>query len=309
MNINIDTLDYFYSITGYDITTFFKDATTFFDKQQKDIINYYSNQTKVPNIISFNELQRLITESSKLEEQFTIHRNVFLTGDYFFLQDYFLELQEALFTTDNASKWLRSTITKNSFNPQVEKEFLLRQNTSLESFSDEIGYSDRQQDWVQVALRNDLREEDYTNEGGNLLKASFQSNLTISINSIVDNPLGQQIYGLDIDKKLTFVNNDLKVLSYQPTFRQTVQILLCLVKGDVPEFPDDGVRTSVVAGSNINAIYYPSIFRQLYGVFEKDDTIKSIAVTNLVLDASNNVNLEVEVTSMINETVEEIYVI
>ena len=51
-------------------------------------------------------------------------------------------------------------------------------------------------------------------------------------------------------------------------------------KGSVPEFPDDGIDKRL-AGSNINSIQYPVIFRQISKIISKDDSFKSVTLSSI----------------------------
>jgi len=276
-----ETVENFQKITKYKLADYLADFTSFVDEKQQYILNYYRGYSLKPNIAAFNELERLIKESKKIESVFASNKNKFTTGDFWELIDAVQSVADSLLTISNYSRWSRSSITNNNFNPFVEVDKVLGQNQTLERMSREAGYSDEQNDWVNVALRNDIKEEDYTPEGGYVAKISFQNNISIDIQSVVDNLTGENIYGIDIYNKLTFENNDLKVLSYRETITQTIETLINLKKGDNPEFPEDGMQVSLVAGTNIGSVYYPALIRQIYNTFQTKDSIKSIQITNV----------------------------
>jgi len=127
-----------------------------------------------------------------------------------------------------------------NFSPNPEVEIPFNQGQTLESIErDRIGNSDWQNSWANLALKNDLREEDYTPEGGFLIKANFDFVASdFRINAIVDSPIGDRVLGLDIANKIEFDVNeqDLVVLSPKDTFTQNANNLLNLRKGDNPEF-------------------------------------------------------------------------
>jgi hypothetical protein len=59
-----------------------------------------------------------------------------------------------------------------------------------------------------------------------------------------------------------------------------MQYIIGLVKGSVPEFPQDGISKDLIT-SNVNAIQYPMLMRQQAAVFAKDDRYKSITINKL----------------------------
>jgi len=173
---------------------------------------------------------------------------------------------------------------------------------TLENLSKTVGSVDVENDWIKIALRNDLAEEDYTTEGGNVLSIAFRNKLKINIQSIVDNIDGEKIYGIDINKQITFIDDDLQALSYQDTIKQTVDVLANLRMGHTPEFPLDGVQSKLVVGSNRNSVAYPILFRQLYSTFQKDDTLKSFAVKKIE-NTEDILEMDFEVETRFGEVV------
>jgi len=139
-----------------------------------------------------------------------------------------------------------------------EFDFTLKQNQTIENLIQDIGSSNRDQDWINLALRNDLKEEDYTPEGGVVLKATFQNNAKIEILSVLDNIQGTNVYGKDIYRRFIFEDNDLLSLSPENTIHQAFDINIELRRGDNPEFANDGLQSSLIVGSNLNSILYPS---------------------------------------------------
>lgn len=269
----------FVRITKYPIKTYFKKYIDFSDNHSKNIYDYYGGKIKKPNATSFKLLDQLLQDSQLIENLIESKRNSFKTGAIWDLAELLSDLFIALETTSNASKWLRSAIAKNDFTPGVEVEYILQQLQTLEAVSsDVVGSSDRDNDWVTIALRNDIREEDYDMYGGNRLVISGKNNATIKLRSVVDNISGEKVYGIDLHRKLQFINDDLMALSYKETMQQTVDVLAGLTRGTTPEFPSDGY--TVNAGNRKN-MAFPVLIRQLTQTFRKDDTLKSMGIKNI----------------------------
>ncbi len=292
----------FSQITRYNLSQYLDDYVNFIDNERLNIFDYYSGNVLKPKQSSFDELARLIEESRKVNSLLDLHRERMANTEFWELVDTLTQMQESLSTVDNSSKWLRSVITKNNFSPEVEVDSVLNQLQTLENLAQTLGSNDIENDWIKIALSNDLKEEDYTIDGGNVLAISYRNRLRIKILSVVDNIDGEKIYGLDFNKKITFVNDDVEALTYKDTIKQTVGLLANLRAGQTPEFPLDGIQANLVVGSNRNAIAYPVLFRQIYATFQKDDTLKSLLVKSIE-NTEDSLSMEFEVETRFGEVV------
>jgi hypothetical protein len=306
-----EVVDNFLLITGYDLATYLNDYVSFVEQDSQVIIDFYQGNSDSLPSSSIEELERLIKEANKIEEIFTLNKDSFNTADFVDLVDLIGDIGLKLKTIQNTAKWTRSSITDNRHSAEIEVDVVLNQNQTLEQLARTIGYSDENNNWIDLALRNDLIEEDYTSQGGIKLKASLQNNLKINIQSVVDTISGESIHGKDLQKKLVFENDDLKTLGYRATIEQAFVIAVNLRRSDNPEFPNDGLQSSLIVGQNLNSIMYPSLFRQLFGNFTKDDTFKSVSVLDVKQsDAfSTHVQLKVQAETRIDEVITDLVLI
>ncbi len=268
-------------VVRIDIQQFFEDFFSFDDNDRTNITQYYSGGTTQPNSESFNNLFDLQLRAQEILNALRTQKNSFTTfAEHELLSD-IEDIETKLSTIENTSKYVRSSISRNNFNPNVGVDIIQRQNETLEQISrQQLSSIDEQNDWMQLAIDNNLIEEDYSGQGGALLKAVLRNNSSFFVNAVVDNINGINVYGLDIDQKLQFVDNDLKVLSYVETLKQSVLIKAQLLKGDSPEFPNDGINRAII-GSNIGSIAFPTLFRNLSDVFSKDDTLSNFSITDV----------------------------
>ena len=298
------TVDEFTSITRYPLVSYFQKFDSFMKNDYKNIIGYYSGNTSTLNTEPFNNLNDLIDQTQDLFAVFSLNKNVLSNYKFWILIDNIEQIDTALLMINNASKWLRSTISNGGFNPNPAIEIPFNQGQTLESIErDVLGSSDWDNTWSNLASKNDLREEDYTSQGGFLIKANFDyiSN-NFKINSIVDNPVGDKVLGIDLDRKIQYdtVNQDLVILAPKDTFYQNASILVNLKQGDNPEFPNQGVNSKLIVGSNINNITYPIIFRQLSALMRADDTIKSFTIID-INRLQDSVNLQFTIESRLGD--------
>jgi hypothetical protein len=300
--LNIETINEFELITQYPLTFFFINFKSFIDKDYSNIISYYSGDINSLNNTSFNNLKNLKEDIENIFSIFSLNKNTFSNYKWWLLIDQIEKIDSSLQLIDNTSKWLRSTISKGNFNPNPEVDIPFKQGQTLESIErDVLGSEDWLNTWSSLAIKNDLREEDYTPEAGFLIKANFDYTFNnFRISSIVDNPIGDRILGLDLNKKLQFVDNDLLALTPKETFYQNAYILINLRQYDNPEFFKQGIEPTLIVGSNVNSLTYPVLFRQITALFKADDTIKAFTIIN-INRVQDSVSIEFQIESRLGD--------
>jgi hypothetical protein len=304
MQLTPDILDEFRVITGMDIANYFQNALTFLNGDYLTIVNYYSGYTNSISSTPFENFDRLKKQNQQVFEVWKEHSNRFNNLKWFLLIEQIEEIDNRLKTLDNINKWSRSSLTKVAYDPSYQLDYILGQNQTLENVAQQVtGSSNSQDEWIDIALNNVLKEEDYTNEGGNDLKISFKrSNRNFNVTSVVDVISGKSIYGKDIYRKVQFENNDLKCLDYDATILQAANILANLRKNDNPDNPNSGLQSNIVAGGNKAIMNFPVIIRQMTQTFAGDDTLKNFTVNNIAIE-QDNLQLDYIVSSRLNEVI------
>jgi hypothetical protein len=278
-----ENFDNFYRITGYNLESFFKRFADFISENSGSVINYYSGGSLDNS--SFSELEYLSKESKKISPLFERYGQNFTFLGYWELLDQFTEIQTSIYTFENMSRWMRSS-RLNRFDSGVKIDRKIRQGETVELIAEESGYISPQNDWVNVSIDNQLVEEEYTADGGKVISVVFQNNANFNIDNIIDSLVGKNILGKDIKRKISFINNDLDVVVYEDSIEQTLNTILGTVKGSIPEFKDDGVDSEMV-GTNINTIQYPSMFRSLLSMFQKDGRWTEISLLDVKREDDN----------------------
>lgn len=289
--------DKFQGITGYDIRQFFSDYIYFVNNYYSFIVGYYKDGINADSE-SFNELDTLKKEAAEIEGKVIFYNEVFNNAQYWDLLDKFSDIQISLNTIDNLSRWLRSSRT-DRFSSEVNVAYVQKQLETLEQISKKAGSINTNDDWAGIAMKNDLNEEKYTSIGGVLMNISFSNNSTFDIKNIVDNMIGDNLYGKDLLKKFTIEEGDIKVLLGIDSLLQTFDTILNTFKGSIPEFPDDGTDQGII-GTNMNVINYPSIFRNLLNMFRKDDRFSSVDLVDLYKD-QESVFLKIQAKTKIGD--------
>ncbi len=273
-------LDDFMDVTGYDLQAFYESFSDFVSTGAPLIRGYYLGNITEPDAEAFTELDRLLKEAQLIDGVLYDNREgLSYDAEFWELLDEFEDMKNVLSTTVNSGRWMRSVKTNTSYSEFPEIVVVLRQNQTLEALSRAIGNPDGNNEWSQIALRNDLREEDYSSAGGNELRVSTTNGQSIIIDDVVAFMVGEDMYGRDWDRKLTFEDNDLKTLSPQDTINQCYTVLVALSKGDVPEYPNFG--TNRVIGGNISSMEYPTYFRQVKQTLLSDSVTEDVSIIEL----------------------------
>lgn len=291
MQLDSTIFDDYKRITGQDIASYFNAAVAFFSSDYNTIVDYYSGVIQTISSTPFANFTALQQQNKDVFETFKEHSKQFNALKWWLLIEQIEEIDSRLKTLAKINKWARSSLTNVAYDPSIQVDYILQQNQTLENVAGDFMKSNNpNDDWVGIALDNDLREEDYSPEGGVDVKVKFQRvNNGIKINSVVDIMQGKSVYGKDIDAILHFdpVTNDVAVLGYDDTITQAVNILIRLKKKDNPNNPTAGLQGSLVAGTNRALLNFPAIVRQLGQTFGNDDSLKNFAVNNLSIDQDN----------------------
>lgn len=300
---NNDILTDFQLLTGKDLRTTLGRTLLFFSNDYPKIVDYFSGKSKEVTAQNFENFDYIRSEIDSVFTLFQNFGNNMKDSRWWVLLEQIEEIDSKLLTLASVNRWARSSATTTSYAPTIQIDYVLLQSQTLESISKNVlGDDNPNDDWVKIALDNNLEEEDYSPEGGVPLKLQVDNliNLGIVVNSVVDVISGKSIYGRDLTKYISFVSDDLTSLEYDDTIKQAVEINLNLKKGDNPNFPTLGVQRAAIIGVNRNTLNFPIITRQLIETFNSDDTLKDFQVVNLKID-QDNLFIEIKVSTRLNE--------
>lgn len=299
LEFDMTTIGRFSSVLRYNVETYLDLYRIFIRTNYPLIYNYFTKPKFAPDAASFDFLNAMTQESDKLNALLNIHSDSFSKVDDWNLLDFIEDVRIKLQTINNLSKWTRSTSTQNSWNAtSVQSNIQLKRNQTIEDITLSIlNDNNNQNDWSELAIENNLTEGDYSIRGGATLEITqpLGSSPNLFLRSIVDNLSGDKLYGLDFNNKINWVNNDLAVLSYIDTVKQSVNTLITLRKGDVPEFFDFGVDINLLTGLDLGSLSYVSIIRQLGNVFASDDSLRNFNITQFSYkDSVSNVSFSID---------------
>jgi hypothetical protein len=282
------------SIFGFDVKPFFTDYSSFVSGDLQNIVLFYKGNRNSSIEISQKKLKDLILRSEEIKEKIESSKSLFDSTDFYTFVDEFEDISLKLLSYLNLKKWVGSTNITNTVN------YTLAQNESLDIAAQNLGYSDRDEGGLNLALANSVKETDYSLEGGFSFQMNYQSEaLAIKIETLVGLSLmNEELLGRDFSRNLTFSDNDIKILSPSETFSQTCFILIKLVRGDNPEFPYSGMDKTLGVNRVSSATSLPILLRQLNDVVSADDTISKIVLRD-VSNESDSLKLKCDFYSQL----------
>ena len=134
---------------------------------------------------------------------------------------------------------------------------------------------------IFIDRENDIEEDDWEIDKLSNVQAQVNNQTDVVVNTILESPVGNHVYGKDVKRKISFSNNDIDVVKYEENVEQKCDILLSLNRGDVPELPAFGKNVQI--GKNSGTYNYTELIKDLNNVFLQDDLFSSIGVESIEL--------------------------
>lgn len=265
----VEAIQKFKDLTGYNIQGFFEDFVLFCNNYYPLLVAYYTGQSDVSVNDSFGRLDNLMQQAREIEPLFTLKANGLTGMSSWELLDTFTECQTKLWTINNSSRWLRSAII-GRYGSNIALDRVLKTRENFEIVANELGITDPQNAWFDIAKNNFVEEEDYdANSAGGMFKINIRQSGNFDIPNVVDNLSSEKILGRDMDVDFRFENNDVATVDYELAVKQAFNTILNCVKGSVPEFIDYGIPNDI-PGSSVNAVQYPTLFKHIMNMFQRD---------------------------------------
>lgn len=292
----MDMYEKFLSVTGYNIKDFFQSYVDFCSEYYPYIVDYY--QGGEINADSFYELDKLIAQINIIEPLFQLHENKLNDISMWELLESFSEIVTKLTTIKNSDRWLRSASVGRTNTLQLEKQ--LRTGETFETVSEQLELENPEDDWVDIVVPQYIIEEDYiTGQGSNTFSVNLKNVGINYVDNVVDTLVDENILGKDLSTEFVFENEDLKIIKFQKSMEQALQIILEAVKGCIPEFTDYGLPSDFI-GQTTNAIQYPIIFKSLMNMFQRDNRWASAELIDLK-KVEDSIFMKVRATTVTKE--------
>lgn len=292
----MDMYEKFLSVTGYDIKKFFQSYVDFCSDYYPYIVDYY--QGGEINADSFYTLDKLIAQINIIEPLFQLHENKLDDISMWELLENFSEIVTKLTTIKNSDRWLRSASVGRTNTLQLEKQ--LRTGETFETVAQQLELEEPEDDWVDIVVPQYIIEEEYvTGQGSNTFSINLKNVGINYVDNVVDTLVDENILGKDLSIEFVFEKEDLKIVKFQKSMEQALQIILEAIKGCIPEFTDYGLPSDFI-GQTTNAIQYPIIFKSLMNMFQRDNRWASAELIDLK-KVEDSIFMKVKATTVTRE--------
>ena len=279
----------FQNITKFDLRQYFIDYRDFLTNDFPDVSNYYAGKTETIDAAKIKRLKDLINRSRNLLQQFSTFATKFSNVGFWELQQYCQDLNETLERITKLPKYNRVSKSPRGYKPYIQASYSVGGMRTMEDVAREIGETTTESELI---LNNDLEEENYDIDKLSNINALVNNTSGVVVDTILEKPIGNRVYGRDIQRKIEIEGNDLKIVEWEDNVEQKVEILLMLEQGDIPEMPNLG--RAVIEGSNYRDYNYTELLTDLRNVFYQDDLFAYVGITDVSYkDGDISVNVEV----------------
>lgn len=270
----------FQQITKFDLYQYFVDYGNFMRTMFPYIHDYYAGYSETVDASYIKMMHSLMERSDSLIKLFQTFGAKLGNVGYWELQNYCQDLRDTIYKVSKLPKYLRTSKTPRGYKPYVQTNFNVGGYRDFKDVSDIINDGEITEE--SLILNNDLEEEDYEIDDLSVAKAYIRNDNANSVKTVLEPPVGDKVYGRDISRQIKFVNDDLETKEYIDNVEQKVEILLELVAGDIPEFPNLG-RTKTV-GSNVSNFNYADLITEIRKVFLQDDLFLNVTIENIYVE-------------------------
>lgn len=267
----------FENITKFALLQYFEDYRDFMQNDFSYISDYYNGKTSSidsPHISNFNSLRN---NSKNLMQQFINFSHRLSNCGFWELQEYCQNLNDVLEKITKLPKYYRTSKTVRGYQPYIQVKSNIGGLKTVQDLAQEI--DSEGVDEISLIIDNDLQEKDWNIDELHSITAFVNNQTDVVVETILEQPIGNQVYGKDICRKITLENNDLAVKKYEENVEQKCDILLSLERGSVPEMPNFGKNR--LQGTNISDYNYTELVKDLQSVFLQNDLFEDIEISDI----------------------------
>lgn len=264
----------FENITKFALLQYFQDYRDFLQQDYSDVYAYYSGASESIDSSKINKIQSLLVMSNNLTRTFQTFAGKLGNVGYWELQQYCQDLKDTLERITKLPKYCRTSKTVRGYKPYIQVNEDIGGMRTIQDVADKVGDISEE----ELILNNDLEEQNYEIDKLSQITAFVNNQSNVVVSTIMEQPIGQRIYGRDINRQISFQDNDLAVVAYEDNIEQKCDILLNLNRGDIPEFPMLGKNITADSYSNYN---YAELVSDLRDNFFQDDMFESIDVVDI----------------------------
>lgn len=286
----------FQKTTKYPIIQFLTDYQDFIVNSYPALYQYFSGETESVDNRHMIALDNMTYQCKEILATFSNFSNKLSNCGYWELLDYVDSLNTIVERVNKFPKFLRTTLGKRGYTPSI----VVNANLGGLRTIDDVANSVRQlnqdnTDWIQLMKENDLNEDDWDIKDLSKIDVFVNNRIDVVVTTILDMPIGKRVYGKDISRRITFVDNDLLRVEYEDNIDQKCNILLEINRGDIPENMLMGKNIDLIAGLPSKQFYYPELITDIQNNFLQNDLFQYANVTNFSIEnGSMTVTVEIK---------------
>jgi hypothetical protein len=244
------------------------------------IKRYFNGDTETIDNKYLNQLTTLTNDCHDVITLFNSFANKLQNCGYWELLDYMQQLNDNIEKVNKMPKFLRTSLAARGYTPSVQVASSVGGMRTVDDVANLVANLNKDNtSWIDIMLNNDLNEDDWEIDELKKINVYINKNKII-VNTILDQPIGHRVYGVDINCKIDYVDNDLSLVRYEDNVEQKVKILCALSAGDVPENPLFG-RDGFFCGNEVGKFSYPEIVNQVVNTFLQNDLFESVSVSSI----------------------------
>lgn len=274
-----DIVKDFENVTKFRLLKYFEDYQSFMQNDFSYLSDYFSGQTEGVSFKITNNFNSLLERSRNLIQTFKNFSGKLSNCGFWELQQYCQNLNDTLERISKLPKYYRTTKSVRGYQPYAKVAADIGGLKTPQDLAAEIGSAGVTE--TSLILDNDLQEEKWEIDKLSSINAIVNNQTDLVVESILESPVGNHVYGKDINKKITIVDNDLDVKQYEDNVEQKVDTLLTLNRGDIPEMPTFGKNR--LQGTTAGTYNYAELLKDIQSVFAQDDLFDSVEVTDVSL--------------------------
>jgi len=284
----------FERITKYPLLAFLVFYRDFMVMSYPSIDDYFSGRAETIKNEHLVKLKLLDTECITVMAYFKTFANKFNTCGYWELMETIQNLNDTIEKIRKLPKFRRTSLTFRNYKPVIQVEDSVGSFKTVEDTAREINQKqvDDNYDWVDIMLNNDWNEWDWEIDRPRKVSVFINNNTQVVVTTILEQPIGEKVYGKDLHRKITIVEDDadLDRVIYKENIQQKCDILLKLQRGDVPENRLFG--TTKLIGQNVNNFSYPILVSDIINNFMQNDLFDYVTPLNF---SFSNGSLQAEI--------------
>lgn len=271
--------------TNYPLLDFLDDYRLFMLNSYKEVLDYYSGDSEKIDNSHLDLLAKLTKQCEEISANFENFPSKFSNCGFWELSGLIDDLQMVIEKINKFPKFLRTSKTKFGYKPYVQVSSTVGGYRTMEDVSNIVkNKNGDNSDWVDLMLSNDLHETDWEIDELKQINVFINNKNDIVVTTVLDQPIGERIYGIDMKRKITFSDNDVAVVKYKDNVEQKSIVLMELNRGDVPEIPLFGKNYDLIIGESIKQFSYSTLVKDITNNFLQNDLFESVGVSDFSVD-------------------------